>query len=148
MIRQPLPTANRLRSLGRAIRASVEAFPGNDRVLVIATGGMSHQISGARFGMANEDLDRYFLDNLPDHLDELVSVPVREYMRLGGTEAAELTLWFTMRAALSQQAAAVYSFQTFPAITGCGALVMAEPGALPGTSTGTSPGAGPAGAAR
>ena len=136
MVRQPLPTANRLRSLGRAIRASVAAFPGDDRVLVIATGGMSHQISGARFGMANEDLDRYFLKNLPDHLDDLVSVPVREYMRLGGTEAAELTLWFTMRAALSQRAAAVYTFQTFPAITGCGALVMAEPGALPGTGPG------------
>jgi hypothetical protein len=143
MVRQPLPTANRLRSLGQAIRASVAAFPGDDRVLVVATGGMSHQISGGRFGMANEDLDRYFLRNLPGHLDELVSVPVREYMRLGGTEAAELTLWFTMRAALSERAAAVYTFQTFPAITGCGALVMAEPGALPGTSHGT--GLGPDG---
>jgi hypothetical protein len=131
MIRQPLPTANRLRSLGTAIRASVEAFPGDERVVVIATGGMSHQISGARFGIANEDLDRYFLRRLPDHLDELVAVPVREYMRLGGTEAAELALWFAMRAALSERARAVYTFQTFPAITGCGALVMAEPGALP-----------------
>jgi hypothetical protein len=63
-------------------------------------------------------------------LDELVAVPVREYMRLGGTEAAELALWFAMRAAPSEQARAVYTFQTFPAITGCGALVMAEPGAL------------------
>lgn len=133
MIRQPLPTANRLRSLGQAIRASVEAFPHDERVLVIATGGMSHQVSGARFGIANADLDRYFLENLPDHFDELVDIPVREYMRLGGTEAAELTLWFTMRAALSQDAKAVYTFQTFPAITGCGALVMAEPGALPET---------------
>ena len=140
MVRQPLPTANRLRSLGQAIRASVAAFPGDDRVVVIATGGMSHQISGARFGMANEDLDRYFLRNLPGNLDELVSVPVREYMRLGGTEAAELTLWFAMRAALSERAAAVYTFQTVPAITGCGALVMAEPGALPGTGPGSEAG--------
>jgi hypothetical protein len=94
--------------------------------------------------MANEELDRYFLRNLPGHLDELVSVPVREYMRLGGTEAAELALWFTMRAALSERATAVYTFQTFPAITGCGALVMAEPGTLPGTghSTGHSTGLG------
>jgi Catalytic LigB subunit of aromatic ring-opening dioxygenase len=143
MIRQPLPTANRLRSLGRAIRASVAAFPGSDRVVVVATGGMSHQISGARFGMANEELDRYFLRNLPGHLDDLVAIPVREYMRLGGTEAAELTLWFAMRAALSQQAAAVYTFQTFPAITGCGALVMAEPGALRGKGPGTGLGTGP-----
>lgn len=135
MIRQPLPTANRLRSLGRAIRESVEAFPGDERVLVIAAGGMSRQISGARFGIANEELDRYFLKRLPGHLDELVEIGVREYMRLGGTEAAELTLWFAMRGALSEHAQAVYTFQTFPAITGCGALVMAEPGALPDVHT-------------
>jgi hypothetical protein len=104
-----------------------------ERVLVIATGGMSHQISGARFGMANEDLDRYFLTRLPDHLDELVAIPVREYMRLGGTDAAELILWFAMRAALSERARPVYTFQVFPGITGCGALVMAEPGALDDT---------------
>jgi hypothetical protein len=126
MVREPLPVPARLRSLGRAIRASVEAFPGPGRVLVIATGGMSHQISGARFGIANEDLDRYFLRKLPGDLDELVAIPVREFMRLGGTEAAELTLWFAMRAALSDRARAAYTFQTFPGITGCGALVMTE----------------------
>jgi hypothetical protein len=137
MIRQPLPTANRLRSLGAALRASVQAFPGDERVLVIATGGMSHQLSGSRFGIANADLDRYFLRRLPRHLDELVSIGVREYMRLGGTEAAELTLWFAMRAALSEQARAVYAFQAIPSITGCGALVMAEPGVLPDTPADT-----------
>ena len=126
MIREPLPVARRLRSLGQAIRASVEEFAAPERVLVIATGGMSHQISGARFGLANEELDRYFLRRLPGHLDELVAIGVREYMRLGGTEAAELTLWFAMRAALSDTARAVYTFQTIPAITGCGALVMVE----------------------
>jgi hypothetical protein len=126
MIREPLPTPNRMRSLGQAIRSSVAAFPADERVLVIATGGMSHQISGARFGIANEELDRYFLRQLPGHLDELVEIPVKEYMRLGGTEAAELTLWFAMRAALSERARAAYTFQTFPAITGCGALVMVE----------------------
>jgi hypothetical protein len=132
MIRHPLPTANRLANLGRALRAGIESFPSDERVLVVATGGMSHQISGARFGIANEELDQYFLRMLPEHLDELMAIPIREYMRVGGTEAAELALWFSMRAALSAQAREAYTFQTFPAITGCGALVMAEPeSALP-----------------
>jgi len=128
MIRHPLPTAHRLRSLGSAVRAGIESFPADERVVVVATGGMSHQISGARFGIANEGLDRWFLEMLPDHLDELMAIPVRDYMRYGGTEAAELTLWFAMRAALSADARAVYRFQTFPALTGCGALMMLEPG--------------------
>jgi hypothetical protein len=127
MVRHPLPTSNRLVQLGRAIRACIASFPRDDRVVVVATGGMSHQISGARFGIANEDLDRFFLAKLPQHLDELAAVDVREYMRLGGTEAAELVLWFAMRAALSDDAESVYTFQSFPAITGCGVLVMQEP---------------------
>lgn len=97
---------------------------------------MSHQISGARSGIANEDLDRYFLRNLPDRLDDLAAIPVRERMRFSGTEAVELTLWFAMRAALSRHATPVYTLQAFPAITGCRALVMAGPGEFPETEAG------------
>ena len=127
MVRHPIPTSQRLHNFGKSIRAAIESFPGDDRILVVATGGMSHQISGARFGIANEELDRTFLDLLPDHLDRLAAIPTDELMALGGTEAAELTLWYAMRAALSEAASSVYAFQTFPAITGCGVLVMAEP---------------------
>ncbi|SDV49720.1 DODA-type extradiol aromatic ring-opening family dioxygenase [Chitinasiproducens palmae] len=131
MVRQPLPTPRRLLRLGQALRRAVAARPGAERVVVIATGGMSHQISGARFGIANEAFDRYFLRALPDRLDELVALPTETLMRCGGTEAAELTVWFAMRSALDETARAVYDFYTFPQITGCGALVMIDPAACP-----------------
>ncbi|MDV8128853.1 hypothetical protein R4P71_30330 [Rhodococcus sp. IEGM 1304] len=127
MIREPLPRPQRIAALGSALRQAIEAYPGDQRVLVIATGGMSHQISGARFGMANADLDSWFLDQLPDHLDELLKIEISEFMRLGGTEAAELALWYAMRTALSDNATVRYSFSTFPKITGCGVLAMTEP---------------------
>ena len=126
MVRQPLPTTHRLCQLGRALRRAVTTFSSDDRVLVVATGGMSHQISGARFGIANEDFDRYFLRTLPQGLTELAAISQEEYMRLGGTEAVELVLWLAMRAALSDAAQQVYAFQIFPQITGCGVLAMAE----------------------
>lgn len=126
MVRHPLPTSRRLWDLGAALRRAVEAWPGDDRVLVVSTGGMSHQISGARFGIANEDLDRHFLARLPAHPQELLAIPQEELMRLGGTEAAELSIWFAMRAALSDAARQAYSFYTFPQITGCGVLALAE----------------------
>ena len=128
MIRHPIPTSERLRDLGAALKAAIEAWPADQRVLVIATGGMSHQISGARFGMANEALDRFFLERLKDHADALIAIPQKEYMRLGGTEAAELSIWFAMRAALSDRIGEVYAFHTFPRITGCGVVVYEEPG--------------------
>ena len=127
LIRHPIPTSQRLYDLGAALRRAIEAVPGDQRVLVIATGGMSHQISGARFGMANEALDQFFLDRLQHDVAELMAIPQEEYMRLGGTEAAELSIWFSMRAALSDVIRQAYVFRTFPKITGCGVIVFEEP---------------------
>jgi aromatic ring-opening dioxygenase catalytic subunit (LigB family) len=126
MIRHPLPTIERMWELGRAIRRAVEAQPTNERVLVVATGGMSHQISGGRFGMANEELDRHFLEAIHRDYDALMSIPQEEYMRLGGVEAAELSVWFAMRGALSHEISRVDAFYTFPQITGCGIVAFEE----------------------
>jgi protocatechuate 4,5-dioxygenase beta chain len=128
MIRHPIPTSQRLWDLGGALRRAIESWPGDQRVLVIATGGMSHQISGTRFGIANEAFDQFFLDRLQDHARELIDIPQAEYMRLGGTEAAELSIWFAMRGALSEELRKVYAFRTFPKITGCGVIVFEELG--------------------
>jgi protocatechuate 4,5-dioxygenase beta chain len=124
MIRHPFPTAQRLRKLGVALRAAIESFPGNARVAVIATGGMSHQISGTRFGMANEEWDRAFLKRIEKDLDALVAIPQEEIMKIGGTEASELAIWFAMRGALSNDIRRAYDFYTFPQITGCGVAVF------------------------
>ncbi|MEV0402052.1 hypothetical protein [Actinoallomurus sp. NPDC050550] len=40
----PLPTLARCDALGRAIREAVEAFPGDRRVAVIGSGGLSHRL--------------------------------------------------------------------------------------------------------
>lgn len=126
MLRTPFPTSQRLWKLGVALRKAVENRPGDERVLIISTGGMSHQIVGRRFGMANEDLDRFFLSRLREHPAELVAVPQTEWMRLGGTEAAELAIWFAMRGALCKSPREVYSYYTFPKITGCGVIVYED----------------------
>jgi protocatechuate 4,5-dioxygenase beta chain len=128
MVRHPIPSSQRLHKLGVALRSAVAKWPKQERVLMIATGGMSHQISGARFGMANETLDRFFLKNLREHSDMLMRIPQETLMRLGGTEAAELSIWFAMRGALTDDIEEVYSFQTFPKITGCGVIVFQDIG--------------------
>jgi aromatic ring-opening dioxygenase catalytic subunit (LigB family) len=100
------------------------SFPGNARVAVIATGGMSHQIAGTRFGIANEEWDRTFLQRIEKDVDKLVAIPQEEIMKVGGTEAAELAIWFAMRGALSDNLRRVHDFYTFPQITGCGVVVF------------------------
>jgi len=58
VIQHPLPTARRCYRLGQALRAAVESFPGESRVVVMGTGGMSHQLQGKRFGFMNEKFDQ------------------------------------------------------------------------------------------
>ena len=128
MVRHPIPTSQRLYQFGLALREAIQKFPSDERVLVIATGGMSHQISGSRFGIANETLDEYFLDKLQYDVGELVDIPQEELMRLGGSEAAELAIWFCMRAALSNNIKEMHRYYTFPAITGCGVIAYEESG--------------------
>ena len=124
MLRAPLPTSRRLWNLGVALRAAIDALPSKNRVLIISTGGMSHQIVGTRFGMANEALDQFFLDRIQKRAAELVAIPQEELMRLGGTEAAELSMWFAMRAALGDTITEIHRFYTFPKITGCGVIAF------------------------
>jgi protocatechuate 4,5-dioxygenase, beta chain len=123
MLRFPLPSPQRLRKLGETIREAVQAY-GDGRVVVIATGGMSHQIAGSRFGMANEEMDRWFLARLGTDLDSLVAIPQEELIRAGGTDAVELTMWYAMRAALPVRVRQVYDYYTFPQITGCGVVIF------------------------
>ena len=49
----PPPTGHRCFNLGKAIRRAVESYREDLSVQVWGTGGMSHQIQGARAGLIN-----------------------------------------------------------------------------------------------
>jgi 3-O-methylgallate 3,4-dioxygenase len=53
------PAPRRCYRLGQALQAAVESFPGNDRVGILASGGLSHFL-------VDEDLDRAILKALAD----------------------------------------------------------------------------------
>lgn len=124
MVMQPVPTAERLCALGAAIGRAVAASEDDARVLVVATGGMSHQIHGRRFGMTNQAFDEYFLSKIGNNFEELKALPTREIMHLAGTEAGELTMWYAMRSALPEATREIYRFYIRPEITGCGVIVL------------------------
>jgi aromatic ring-opening dioxygenase catalytic subunit (LigB family) len=127
MLMHPVPTPQRLRALGESLRRAILNDGADHDVVVLATGGMSHQIHGTRFGLTNEKWDRYFLDTIESGMDELIAIPMEKIMQAAGTEAAELSMWYTMRAALSTGARARYRHYTLPAVTGCGVIALDEP---------------------
>ncbi|MGN6461543.1 MAG: class III extradiol dioxygenase family protein [Pseudolabrys sp.] len=124
VIQHPLPTPKRFFHLGQAIRHAVETYPKDLRVLVVATGGMSHQLHGDRFGFMNPEWDNEFLDKLESDPQALVALRHHDYMERGGTEGIERINWLPMRAALGPAVRRIGRTYQAPMITGYGLLAL------------------------
>ncbi|HET8597706.1 MAG TPA: class III extradiol dioxygenase family protein [Castellaniella sp.] len=123
----PLPTARRCFRLGQAIRRAVESDPRDLRVVILGTGGMSHQLQGRRFGAMNPDFDRDFLDRIEHDPESLARMTHQELMEQAGAEGIELIMWLVMRGALSGQARRVHRHYYAPMTTGMGLITFEEP---------------------
>lgn len=128
VIQAPLPTPARCFKLGQAIRRAVASFPSDLRVVVMGTGGLSHQLSGQRFGHLNPDWDVEFMNRLVDEPGELSRITLKELMVRGGVESVEVIMWLAMRGALSPQVTRVLQYSYSPMLTGYGLLVMNDHG--------------------
>jgi protocatechuate 4,5-dioxygenase beta chain len=115
VIQYPQPTAHRCFALGRAIRKAVDSFDEDLKVVVVGTGGMSHQLQGARAGLINRTFDTDFLDKLSVDPAALTKKSLAEYVREAGSEGLEVIMWLTMRGALNDQVKETYRFYHVPA---------------------------------
>jgi protocatechuate 4,5-dioxygenase, beta chain len=122
VIQHPLPTGRRCYKLGQAIRKAVSSYEGELKVVVMGTGGMSHQLQGKRFGFMNADFDNEFLDRLEADPERLAEMSHQELMEKAGAEAVELIMWHVMRGALSPKARRVHRHYYAPMTTGMGLI--------------------------
>jgi protocatechuate 4,5-dioxygenase, beta chain len=99
----PTPSGQRCFNLGHAIRKAVESYDEPLNVQIWGTGGMSHQLQGARAGLINREWDNRFLDRLIEEPAELAKVPHIEYVREAGSEGIELVMWLIARGAMSEK---------------------------------------------
>ena len=123
VIQHPLPTARRCYRLGQALRAAVETFPEDLKIVVMGTGGMSHQLQGKRFGYMNEKFDQWFLDQLEADPESLARITHQKIMEEAGAEAVELIMWLTMRGAVAR-ARRVHRNYYAPMTTGMGLITF------------------------
>jgi protocatechuate 4,5-dioxygenase beta chain len=125
VVQHPLPTARRCYKLGQAIRKAVERY-GDARVVILGTGGMSHQLQGMRFGFMNEKFDQWFMDELERNPDGLAGISHQKIMEEAGAEAVELIMWLTMRGALSEKAKRLHRHYYAPMTTGMGLITFED----------------------
>jgi len=125
VVEYPQPTANRCYELGKSIRRAVLSYDEDLNVQVWGTGGMSHQLQGARAGFINSAFDHDFLDRIVADPESLKQIGHLEYLREAGSEGIELIMWFIMRGALGENVHQLHRFYHVPASnTAVGHLVL------------------------
>ncbi|MEX8520115.1 MAG: gallate dioxygenase [Leptothrix sp. (in: b-proteobacteria)] len=120
----PIPSARRFYKLGQALRRAIESYPQDLRVVIIATGGLSHQVHGERAGFNNTPWDMQFLDLFEKDPERLAAMTQAEFAELGGVEGAEVIMWLTMRGALSSQVKKLHQAYYLPSMTGIAAVIL------------------------
>jgi len=127
-VQHPLPSAHRCYGLGQALGRAIQAYDEDVNVLVLGTGGLSHQLDGERAGFINKEFDLLCLEKLVDEPEALTGYSNLELVELAGTQGIEILMWIAARATLSSSVAQVYRNYHIPiSNTASGVLVM-EPG--------------------
>jgi len=103
-VQYPVPSGQRCFNLGQAIRKAVESYDEDLNVHIWGTGGMSHQLQGARAGLINRAWDNAWLDQLIHDPVACAKVPHIDYVREAGSEGIELVMWLIARGAMADAA--------------------------------------------
>ncbi|QYN18653.1 class III extradiol dioxygenase subunit beta [Amycolatopsis sp. DSM 110486] len=131
VIQHPQPTAARCYALGQAIGRAIRSFPEDLGVAVFGTGGMSHQLAGARAGLINTPFDRMFLEKIETDPEALTRLTREEYVAQAGTEGIELIMWLVMRGAMEERITRIHETYHVPASNTAAALALFENGGAP-----------------
>jgi protocatechuate 4,5-dioxygenase beta chain len=124
-VQHPLPTPRRCLRFGEALGKAIESWPGNERVVVLGTGGLSHQLDGQRAGFINKPFDLFCLEKIVDEPEVLADYSIRDLIELAGTQGPELVQWLIRRGALGPSVRKLESSYQVPiSNTGSGMLLL------------------------
>jgi protocatechuate 4,5-dioxygenase beta chain len=124
VIQYPQPTAARCYALGQALGRAIAAYPEDVKVAILGTGGMSHQLAGARAGYINPEFDHMFLEAIEKDPAKLTTLSREDYIREAGSEGIEMIMWLIMRGALNDEVTKVHSHYFVPASNTAAAIAL------------------------
>jgi gallate dioxygenase len=126
----PIPTARRCFRLGQGLRRAIESFPEDIGVVIVATGGLSHQVHGERAGFNNPAWDAEFMDLLETQPETLCAMTHAELAERGGLEGAEVIMWLVMRGAMAPKLRRLHRSYYLPSMTGIATAIYEDAGAV------------------
>jgi len=130
-VQHPLPSLKRSFALGRAVGRALDAWESNDRILVIGTGGLSHQLDGERAGFINKPFDLMCMDAMVNEPEKLTRYSTLDIVREAGAQGTELMAWVAARGALTGRVTKVHSSYHIPVSNTATGLMVLENQPLP-----------------
>jgi len=131
----PIPSPKRFYNFGQSLRKAIESYPEDLKVVVLGTGGLSHQVHGERCGFNNTPWDMEFIERLEKDPEGLTKVTLAEYATLGGWEGAEVVMWLMMRGALSKKVKKLHQTYYLPSMTPIVSVIFENDSDDPQTET-------------
>lgn len=126
VLQHPLPSARRCYKLGQALRRAIISYEPDIRVVVVGTGGLSHQLHGERFGYLAPDFDQEWLERIVSDPEGLASLSHGDLMRRAGAEAVEVIMWLVMRGAMAATVREWHRGYYAPMTTGMAVLGLVD----------------------
>ncbi len=124
-VQHPLPSPMRCFKFGQAIGRAIESYPKDLKVVVLGTGGLSHQLDGERAGFINKKFDLMCLEKIVDHPEDLTRYSILDLVREAGAQGAEFILWLAMRGVLHDKVTKIHSsYHVAISNTATGLLVL------------------------
>ncbi|GAB2450463.1 hypothetical protein [Nocardia tengchongensis] len=119
---EPLLPLRRAEQIGQNLKAAVQSWDDDERVVVIGSGGISHWVGTSDMGRVNETFDRMILDLVvAGDVETLVSFSDEYILEHGGNGGLEIRNFVAAMAALGPCTGNVIAYEAVPEwITGLG----------------------------
>ena len=125
-VQHPLPSLKRCLNLGRSVGRAINSYPQNLRVMIVGTGGLSHQLDGKRAGFINKEFDQLCMDKLVGEPEFLARYSIHDWVEESGAQGVEFLNWMAMRGALTGRVAEVHRNYHIPISNTAAATVVLE----------------------
>jgi 2'-aminobiphenyl-2,3-diol 1,2-dioxygenase, large subunit len=121
---EPVPSLARAYKLGQLLRTYAQTRPGEERVVVVGAGGLSHWLGVPEMGRVNEGFDRAVLDALVlGTPEQLTSWSREQVLREGGNGGQEILNWLFMAGSVGPARGELVYYEVVPEwVTGMGGL--------------------------
>ncbi len=120
-IDDPMPTIRRCMAFGRMLADAIRSYPGDLRVAILGTGGLSHSIGEPTMGAIEEPFDRMCIDMFSRASDSELEKTMETWLLTAGNGGHEVRNWVVAHAAAGSRGFDLVDYYPVPEVyVGCG----------------------------